>query len=191
MEIYNEKVMDLLDFGKTAPKAGLRVREHSVLGPYVEVKIVVVLVVFIIIIIIIIIIIFIFIILICFHVYPDRPGPGQVRGCAVRGCGHADGRRQQDAARRSHENERRVVALARNLHALRHAGLCVVFLCVVLFSSFLLVLCHSRRCFDAVFAGELSCVYHLSVAFVACISLSALFSSGGCVSSVLEFSVFS
>ena len=35
MEIYNEKVKDLLRVGK-AKKANLRVREHKVLGPYVE-----------------------------------------------------------------------------------------------------------------------------------------------------------
>ena len=34
MEIYNEKVFDLLDL-TSATKSGLKVREHSVLGPYV------------------------------------------------------------------------------------------------------------------------------------------------------------
>ena len=34
MEIYNEKVYDLLDL-TSATKSGLKVREHSVLGPYV------------------------------------------------------------------------------------------------------------------------------------------------------------
>lgn len=35
MEIYNEKVFDLLDLTSTT-KAGLKVREHNVLGPYVD-----------------------------------------------------------------------------------------------------------------------------------------------------------
>ena len=35
MEIYNEKVYDLLDLSPTN-KVGLKVREHSILGPYVE-----------------------------------------------------------------------------------------------------------------------------------------------------------
>ena len=35
MEIYNEKVYDLLDLS-AGSKAGLKVREHSILGPYVE-----------------------------------------------------------------------------------------------------------------------------------------------------------
>ena len=35
MEIYNEKVFDLLDLTSTN-KAGLKVREHNVLGPYVD-----------------------------------------------------------------------------------------------------------------------------------------------------------
>ena len=35
MEIYNEKVYDLLDLTSTN-KAGLKVREHNVLGPYVD-----------------------------------------------------------------------------------------------------------------------------------------------------------
>ena len=35
MEIYNEKVHDLLD-PTTSSKHGLKVREHSVLGPYVD-----------------------------------------------------------------------------------------------------------------------------------------------------------
>lgn len=35
MEIYNEKVFDLLDLTATT-KQGLKVREHSVLGPYVD-----------------------------------------------------------------------------------------------------------------------------------------------------------
>ena len=34
MEIYNEKVFDLLDF--TSNKSGLKVREHHLLGPYVD-----------------------------------------------------------------------------------------------------------------------------------------------------------
>jgi len=34
MEIYNEKVHDLLD--PTTNKLSLRVREHNVLGPYVD-----------------------------------------------------------------------------------------------------------------------------------------------------------
>ena len=34
MEIYNEKVFDLLDF--TTNKSGLKVREHHLLGPYVD-----------------------------------------------------------------------------------------------------------------------------------------------------------
>jgi hypothetical protein len=34
MEIYNEKVQDLLAIGNRG--ANLRVREHAVLGPYVE-----------------------------------------------------------------------------------------------------------------------------------------------------------
>ena len=37
MEIYNEKVYDLLDLSNsTTNKAGLKVREHNVLGPYVD-----------------------------------------------------------------------------------------------------------------------------------------------------------
>ena len=35
MEIYNEKVYDLLDLD-VSKKVGLKVREHSILGPYVE-----------------------------------------------------------------------------------------------------------------------------------------------------------
>ena len=35
MEIYNEKVHDLLDIS-TQSKHGLKVREHNVLGPYVD-----------------------------------------------------------------------------------------------------------------------------------------------------------
>ena len=35
LEIYNEKVHDLLDPGQQV-KASLKVREHSVLGPYVD-----------------------------------------------------------------------------------------------------------------------------------------------------------
>ena len=35
MEIYNEKVFDLLDLTSTN-KSGLKVREHNVLGPYVD-----------------------------------------------------------------------------------------------------------------------------------------------------------
>ena len=34
MEIYNEKVHDLLD--PTTMRQGLKVREHTVLGPYVD-----------------------------------------------------------------------------------------------------------------------------------------------------------
>ena len=34
MEIYNEKVFDLLDM--TSNKSGLKVREHQALGPYVD-----------------------------------------------------------------------------------------------------------------------------------------------------------
>ena len=34
MEIYNEKVFDLLDL--TSNKSGLKVREHHLLGPYVD-----------------------------------------------------------------------------------------------------------------------------------------------------------
>ena len=34
MEIYNEKVFDLLDM--TSQKSGLKVREHHILGPYVD-----------------------------------------------------------------------------------------------------------------------------------------------------------
>ena len=37
MEIYNEKVHDLLDpMTSTSSKHGLKVREHNVLGPYVD-----------------------------------------------------------------------------------------------------------------------------------------------------------
>ena len=37
MEIYNEKVHDLLDpMTSTSNKHGLKVREHNVLGPYVD-----------------------------------------------------------------------------------------------------------------------------------------------------------
>ena len=36
MEIYNEKVFDLLDWDNSGKKNGLKVREHKVLGPYVE-----------------------------------------------------------------------------------------------------------------------------------------------------------
>ncbi len=36
MEIYNEKVRDLL--GDVRSKQTLRVREHKILGPYVEVR---------------------------------------------------------------------------------------------------------------------------------------------------------
>ncbi len=37
MEIYNERVHDLLDpAASNANKQGLRVREHNVLGPYVD-----------------------------------------------------------------------------------------------------------------------------------------------------------
>lgn len=35
MEIYNEKVHDLLN-PTTSSRSGLKVREHSVLGPYVD-----------------------------------------------------------------------------------------------------------------------------------------------------------
>lgn len=35
MEIYNEKVYDLLDLSMSG-KVGLKVREHNILGPYVE-----------------------------------------------------------------------------------------------------------------------------------------------------------
>ena len=35
MEIYNEKVYDLLDLTSTS-KSGLKVRENKVLGPYVD-----------------------------------------------------------------------------------------------------------------------------------------------------------
>ena len=35
MEIYNEKVFDLLDVS-SSNKSGLKVREHNVLGPYVD-----------------------------------------------------------------------------------------------------------------------------------------------------------
>ena len=36
MEIYNEKVHDLLDPMSSNSKHGLKVREHNVLGPYVD-----------------------------------------------------------------------------------------------------------------------------------------------------------
>ena len=36
MEIYNEKVHDLLDPTTSSSRHGLKVREHNVLGPYVD-----------------------------------------------------------------------------------------------------------------------------------------------------------
>ena len=36
MEIYNEKVHDLLDVNNNSNKTGLKVRENKVLGPYVD-----------------------------------------------------------------------------------------------------------------------------------------------------------
>lgn len=36
MEIYNERVHDLLAVGHAGVKAHLRVREHNILGPYVD-----------------------------------------------------------------------------------------------------------------------------------------------------------
>jgi hypothetical protein len=44
MEIYNERVFDLLDLSPATAatggrsSGGLRVREHNILGPYVEAK---------------------------------------------------------------------------------------------------------------------------------------------------------